>query len=215
MKQCTIKKYLCAQEKKACAKKDVACSKVEVAEEVAESKCAGLNLNVTDTEIKANDTACVVNCKKARAIMVQEQDKCKQGSLGCQEAIPNFETKNATAFLKKILKIWDPLLRGLSKDEPDVGMYEDKSKETKKLLDAFDKRFGTIPGIKNDEMEQFQKKLMKNWEIYQTTMVKKHTPGPQGEWLDPYQARAYDNLMKTIQSFVQYMTASVANGHFF
>ena len=46
-------------------------------------------------------------------------------------------------------------MRGLSKDEPDVGMYEDKSKETKKLLDAFDKRFGTIPGIKNDEMEQF------------------------------------------------------------
>ena len=46
-------------------------------------------------------------------------------------------------------------------------------------------------------------------------MVKKHTPGPQGEWLDPYQARAYDNLMVSIQSFIQYMTANVANGHFF
>ena len=54
-----------------------------------------------------------------------------------------------------MLKIWDPLLRGLSEKEPDVGMYEDKSKETKKLLDAFDKRFITIPGIKNDEMDQF------------------------------------------------------------
>ena len=158
-----IIKKLCESEKKYCDKKEIACSKVELAGEVAELKCEGLKVNATDTEIKPEDTKCVKGCKKAQQQLVKEQDKCKAGSIGCMPAIENYNTTNATAFLKKLLKIWDPLLRGLSKKEPEVAMYEDKSKETKKLLDAFDKRFFTIKNIKHEDMNKFTEELLKKW----------------------------------------------------